>query len=44
MDVETVVAPEHEAQCRNEGGDVCVGKVPIQTQHVPRRGITGLSY
>lgn len=43
MEVETVVAPEHEAQCRNEG-DVCLDKVPIQTQHVPCWGIAGLSY
>lgn len=44
VNIKTVVtlAPEHEAQCRNEG-DVCVDKVPIQTHHVPCGGIAGLS-
>ncbi len=30
MNVETVVAPEHEAQCRNEGGDILAVKHILQ--------------
>lgn len=44
MDVEAEVTPEHEAQRRNEGGDVCVDKALIQTQHVPCCGKAGLPY